>query len=81
MTKNIIIAVLTALLLLTFLFGISQKTEASKQRDLVIALEERIVAAKIEVEEQKKLADANAVEAVKQAGIAQEVLKNCKGHK
>lgn len=88
MAKNIIIGVLSALLLLSFLFGLSQKTEAEKQRKLAIAHEARALTAQGEAEKQRviaeermAMADASAIEALKQAGIAQEALKNCKGHK
>ena len=88
MTKNIIIAVLAVLLLLSFVYGSSQKTETENQRELAVASQFEAEKQRDAAVEQmalavqaKQIADANAMEALKQSQFTQEALKHCKGTK
>lgn len=88
MTKNIIIAVLAIVLVLSLVFANSQRIEASQQRELAKTLEKKADAAQIQAVMQmtlavqaKQIADENAMEAMRQRQVAEEVLKNCNRRK
>ena len=85
MNKNIIIALLSVLLILSIAFGFYQKTEAGKFEALAIENEKMAREAAINAEEQMKLAERHRAmammsmaEAVKQREIAQEKLEKMK---
>ena len=81
MNKNIIIALLTVLLILSVVFGLYQKTEAGKFEALAIENEKIAREVIINAERQMKLAEGHAqmaATAVSQLQVALEELQKSK---